>query len=723
MNYDPAGTPRSAVTLEPETRSPEPGARSFVPSAVLDYVLLALIAAVVAFDLFRYADDVIDDTFISLRYARNWVEGHGLVFNPGERVEGYTNFLFVAAAAGFLRLGIDPVIGTKGVSILLSLATLAALARMERLGPRLERRALPASLLLLLAFEAFIYWSAESFETMPFTGIFTVALYLLLGEGQSGRGHASALLFGLLALTRPEGAYLFVLCTGAALAIETFVRPSTAHLRRHGMNALIFLACWGPYFLWRTSYYGRLLPNTFYAKVTGGWSQAFNGARYLGEFALAFPALTLAFFLPPLLLLGRRKVQDHVPFAVVYVVMLGYTAYVISVGGDFMPFFRFFVPILPLCCVLLAWSFGALARRSHRWGRSVRFAFPAAAAVGLVASHATEQPYRAFVAHRTAEVGEQVGAWLAAELQADDLVAVNTAGAVPYFSGLPSIDTLGLADAQIAGRPVYIVSTGWAGHRKGWGEYVLTRRPRVILWYNSAGSREPFYLGDHELAESPFFRFFYRAKAVTLPRANAEGAGRLLARFLADPFEVGRPGTAFSPDLGLEAELHDSAFRYTVLRDSPVTVNYFEFDDRDANLWPLRQRGNVDQLLNAAVDSWQAAPPLTAPDPRLTAQVEALCDDARRQVQQGDYASARRTLSAAARQNATVRSPLVYQYIANLAVMTGDLLVAVGAQKEALRLAPRNELYRSNLKSLLTVPFKDGSKPRAHDRTEGRRLE
>jgi hypothetical protein len=35
----------------------------------------------------------VEDAYISFRYARNFVQGHGLVFNPGERVEGYTNFL------------------------------------------------------------------------------------------------------------------------------------------------------------------------------------------------------------------------------------------------------------------------------------------------------------------------------------------------------------------------------------------------------------------------------------------------------------------------------------------------------------------------------------------------------------------------------------------------------------------------------------------------------
>src|SRR5215471_19274553 len=35
-----------------------------------------------------------DDAMVSLRYAWNLAHGNGLVWNPGERVEGTTNFLF-----------------------------------------------------------------------------------------------------------------------------------------------------------------------------------------------------------------------------------------------------------------------------------------------------------------------------------------------------------------------------------------------------------------------------------------------------------------------------------------------------------------------------------------------------------------------------------------------------------------------------------------------------
>ena len=44
---------------------------------------------------------VCDDAFISFRYARNWVEGHGLRYNLGDHtpVEGYSNFLWVVVSA------------------------------------------------------------------------------------------------------------------------------------------------------------------------------------------------------------------------------------------------------------------------------------------------------------------------------------------------------------------------------------------------------------------------------------------------------------------------------------------------------------------------------------------------------------------------------------------------------------------------------------------------
>jgi hypothetical protein len=52
-------------------------------------VALAIgVVAHAAFILTGPGDPFVDDAYISLRYARNLIDAHGLVFNPGERVEG-----------------------------------------------------------------------------------------------------------------------------------------------------------------------------------------------------------------------------------------------------------------------------------------------------------------------------------------------------------------------------------------------------------------------------------------------------------------------------------------------------------------------------------------------------------------------------------------------------------------------------------------------------------
>src|SRR5262245_4613068 len=70
-----------------------------------------------------------DDAFITFRYARNLVDGHGLVFNPGERVEGYTEFLFALLMAGGIALGMAPeafsnVLGVACGTAILAIVTI-----------------------------------------------------------------------------------------------------------------------------------------------------------------------------------------------------------------------------------------------------------------------------------------------------------------------------------------------------------------------------------------------------------------------------------------------------------------------------------------------------------------------------------------------------------------------------------------------------------------------
>ncbi|HYW79258.1 MAG TPA: hypothetical protein VE890_06750, partial [Thermoguttaceae bacterium] len=58
-----------------------------------------------------------DDAFISFRYAEHLAEGKGPVYNEGERVEGYTNFLWTMLIAGGRCLGLEPIALSYGLGL------------------------------------------------------------------------------------------------------------------------------------------------------------------------------------------------------------------------------------------------------------------------------------------------------------------------------------------------------------------------------------------------------------------------------------------------------------------------------------------------------------------------------------------------------------------------------------------------------------------------------
>lgn len=692
--------PRGTSTGEP------PGEGRFLQTALPLAVL-----AVCAWEIWRNATYVVDDVFINLRYARHLVDGAGLVFNPGERVEGYTNVTVVLLAALFLRLGLDPITGLKAVTALAGLACLWLIGRLERLiVPAETLGRLPLSPLLLLPLGAFVYWAFCPMGTMEFAALLLAGIVLQFRERADGRWRGSGLAFAALAVTRPEGVYAFAVFTFACLLADRVHGGNWRHLRSHVVNIVLVAATSGAYAAWRYWYFGNLLPNTYYAKVTGGAGHLPTGLKYFGDWLLAFPCLGLSLVLTPLTLLlvamspaMRHRLRDPVPLAALYLLTAGYVAAVVAMGGDFMPFSRFFIPIMPLCAVLVTWTISVVPlSASQRWR-----ALAVLLTVHVVAGTLTAEPYRAFVAHRTAILGSRAGAWLAKRLAPGDLIAVNTAGALPYAANLPAIDMLGLTDAAIAHRPVFVVSTGWAGHRRGWGEYVLARRPRVIIWYNSVGAAEPFYLSDRELAADPLFRFFYRIRSAVLPPPAMADPDRPLKRFVGFPFGFAPSGNAAMEDLGVRATFRRQPIHHTTLFEGPARLTYFELDARDTNLWEdaWKRRGDIGAFLDAVTARWRERTQRPPMDEVARTQVSALCADAYRAIADREYSRARRLLDDALRRNRNVGSPVVYQYVANLAVITGRLFAAVDAQKEALRLAPENSLYRDNLRNLLTVSY------------------
>ena len=160
-----------------------------------------------------------DDAYISFRYARNLVEGNGLVFNVGERVEGYTNFLWTLMSAAPLAAGSDdPLPSMHRAGLVLWFATYGLLL-VFGVG-LVSRKVYTAPLVAapLVAHWSFNQWYLSGMET-PLVAFLTLLVLVIFAFQEPGRRLAAAA-FGttsvLLVMARPDTA-VFVL--GLALAM------------------------------------------------------------------------------------------------------------------------------------------------------------------------------------------------------------------------------------------------------------------------------------------------------------------------------------------------------------------------------------------------------------------------------------------------------------------------------------------------------------------------
>ena len=434
--------------------------------------LLALACALYLFGVAR-ANFVSDDAFIAFRYARNLARGLGLVWNPGERVEGYSDFLLVVVLAGFHRLGADLVLVGRALSALAGVACVVltgALAR--RLLPGAPLAAAGAA--LVVAANPYVTaWGGAGLETTEFAALAMGAALPVTGRPLTARRFALASALALaLALTRPEGVAVYVALTIAVFAsARGELRERLAAL---APGAALFAVAGAAYFAWRVWYFGDWLPNTFYAKSGFTARHALRGLGYLWGFAqnwfVWLEAAARADRLLHVVAAGRarragaarragrdrdrrrRRRSADVP---------------LPGAGDSVP--------------------GAARRRrrerarpaplwrSPRWGCVCALSF----------FPRLDVQYMLMVEQRDFEIPawRAAGQSLGKALAPDALVAAVPIGALGWYSDLPILDMVGLTDRAIARAPI-ATGSGWAGHEKHDGAYVLARKPDAILLGN-----------------------------------------------------------------------------------------------------------------------------------------------------------------------------------------------------------------------------------------------
>ncbi|HSQ59633.1 MAG TPA: hypothetical protein VLT84_04290 [Acidobacteriota bacterium] len=319
---------------------------------------------------------VSDDAYITFRYADNLARGLGLVFNEGERVEGYSNFLWTVWISFGLWIGSSAERWATIGGLACYLAALGLLAwnawasRREAAGPTAW---LPIAAMLAALHPDWNLFATSGLETSLFALEVTL-VYVLLARGSAGpkgagtrtdartdagagpvRAALAGVVLGVASMTRPDGPIF----AGAAGLYLLIAEPR--RVRAFLAFAAAFLALWVPYTLWRVSYFGDYFPNTYYAKSAAiAWYK--QGAFYTALYFQRYWPLLLG---PALVLFAwRRRSRDGAPeesaalglwrrrVLLAAILAAAYMAFVIRVGGDFM-FGRFLIPITPLLLILI----------------------------------------------------------------------------------------------------------------------------------------------------------------------------------------------------------------------------------------------------------------------------------------------------------------------------------------------------------------------------------
>jgi hypothetical protein len=447
----------------------------------------------------------IDDAFISFRYARNLADGLGLVFNAGERIEGYTNFLWTLIAAAVLKLGGDPVWMAKFLG---GASALGSLTLVYFLSQRLRPFAwVPCIATWLLASTiVFSGFAVYGLETAFFLFLILLGIYLMSEETPKPEAFPwSAVAFSLAALTRPEApmyAGLAMLCLG-----RRFLN------RQNLIRGGLFTATLVIYLLWRHSYYGAWVPNTFTAK-TGNWSaQIGRGINYFsGYFELCGAILWASVYGIALSLWSLRKPSSVAPPALVSDPWLGLALsvelaavmiYVTVIGGDWMPCFRFMSTFEPLCFLLVDLGVRTLAAQANGPGLlALGVVFGQSAFHRFSTMRSSENQMRVEKGHWDDNAGA-ASRWFLQNNQ-PGTIALGDIGLVGYTTNYPILDILGLVDPVIANLP------GGYTTKQGpeYVDYFFQRMPEYFVAISSQNDCDhPYHPAISAIYNDPKRRF------------------------------------------------------------------------------------------------------------------------------------------------------------------------------------------------------------------------
>lgn len=463
--------------------------------------------AILAWQCREVGNFVEDDALISLRYSERFLQGRGLTWNDGERVEGYSNLAEVLALAAIGATGLDLIGALRTFSFASAgLALLGLVLFTRRIG---RDRGLTVA--LLASTVSLPVWVMGGLEQPLVLACLSFALWLV--AEYEARGFAErrwlvylAIVLVVLVLTRPD-APLFIVF----FVLAPPLLAGKARWRQELPRALVLagsvVAVGLAHLAFRFAYYGDWVPNTAHVKAHVSSQRFFEGLLYIRTGLLANPLLSgLA---AAATLIGLARSRTRIWSALLLTTIGVWALYVAAIGGDHFPAWRHLLPVWTLAAAMVAVGFEALGTLPS--GRLVATLVWLVTTTAIPRSIQTQWSYRENSIAKEARwqwegqaVGELFGRTFSKE---QPLYAVTAAGCLPYFSKLPALDMLGLNDRHIAKQPPD--KTKPVGHDHGDGNYVLERAPDLIT-FNMPRGDWPSYVSGEQMRDDVRFTEGYR---------------------------------------------------------------------------------------------------------------------------------------------------------------------------------------------------------------------
>ncbi len=486
-------------------------------------ILGLLVAGIYAGELayiFSLTPDPCEDAYITFRFSRNLADGYGPVFNPGERVEGYSNPLWMFSLAAAHRLGFDMVSVSRMAGALCNSLTLLLVWFIPWRWFAVRGILSLAGPLLYLLYLPLQFYAASGLETSCYTMLVTAAAAAGMRAHKSpGRCFGVFFILLLAALTRPEG-ILFFFAYCAWMLWRRF--SNNESLRPMLPGILLFCLCYGAFLVWRLNYYGLLLPNTYYAKG----SMPLYVELLMGFFinrAFFTNYAWLLFLLPFFIFVRLPDKRCMLPPLYVFIAT-GFVPGLCFSAWEWMPYFRYNLPVVPLmiiCCQLLfaeLWrSWAPTAARKLLW---------AALAAGLLFVAGDQFCRDLAFNYRWRELGAcarfnwgTFGEWVRRELGTKPLIAIGDVGYFAYISRAATLDLVGLTSRDFAdlkaryGSPdisFFPPSASFASFKKRELELLLSLAPDYVFLYTVRMKSSDIYPGSAAgIVEEPLFKEHY----------------------------------------------------------------------------------------------------------------------------------------------------------------------------------------------------------------------